>query len=110
MQEIWSKIWRSEKSYKQTAAWLNDVERSTNNIQKQEWENITVDEISESLKKSHKWESPGMDLIPNFWLDTLSSTHMQLAINFNNVMKDPTLAPKVVLPRYHISRPKKQGH
>ena len=54
MHEIWSKIWRSEKSYKQTAAWLNDVERSFNNIQKQEWENITVEEISEALKKSHK--------------------------------------------------------
>ena len=94
VQEYWSKIWRNEKSYNQTAAWLTDLERRTHNIRKQEWENITVEEISEALKKSHKWKSPGMDQIPNFWLDTLSSTHMQLAINFNNVMKDPTLAPK----------------
>ena len=94
VQEYWSKIWRNEKSYNQTAAWLTDLERRTHNIRKQEWGNITVEEISEALKKSHKWKSPGMDQIPNFWLDTLSSTHMQLAINFNNVMKDPTLAPK----------------
>ena len=77
-----------------TAAWLNDLERSTNNIPRQEWKNITVEEISEALKKSHKWKSPGMEQIPNFWLDTLWSTHTQLAINFNNVMRDPTLAPK----------------
>ena len=93
VQEFWSKIWGNEKSYKKTA-WLNDLERSTNNIRKQEWENITVEEISEALKKSYKWKSPGMDQIPNFWLDTLSSTHAQLAINFSNVMKDPKLAPK----------------
>jgi len=82
VQEFRSKIWRNEKSYKTTAAWLNDLERSTNNIRKQEWDNITVEEISETLKKSHKWKSPGMDQIPNFWLDTLSSTHTQLEINF----------------------------
>ena len=66
LQEFWSKIWRNEKSYKQTAAWLNDLERSTNNIRKQEWENIAFEEISEALKKSHTWKSPGMDQIPNF--------------------------------------------
>ena len=38
-------------------------------------------------------KSSEMDQRPNFWLDTLSSTHTQLAINFNNVMKDPVLAP-----------------
>ena len=94
VQEYWSKLWRNEKSYKQTAAWLNDLDRSTNNIRKQEWENITVEQICAALKKAHKWKSPGMDQIPNFWLGTLSSTHTQLAINFNYVMKDPTLAPK----------------
>ena len=73
---------------------MNDLERSTKNIRKQEWENITVEEISEALKKLHKWKSPGMDQIPNFWLDNLSSTHAQLAITFNNVMKDPNLAPR----------------
>ena len=98
------------KVTKKTAAWLNDLEGSTNDIQKQEWENITVEEISEALKKSHKSKSPGMDQIPNFWLDTLSSTYTQLAINFNNVMKDPTLASRWFLPRYHISPPKKQRH
>ena len=45
-------------------------------------------------KQSHKWKSPGMGQIPNFWLDTPSSTHTQLAIYFNNVIKDPTLEPK----------------
>ena len=82
VQEFRSKIWRNEKSYKKTAAWLNDLERSTNNVRKQEWDNITVEGLREALKKSHKWNSPGMDQIPNFWLDTLSSTHTQLEINF----------------------------
>ena len=46
------------KVTKKTAAWLNDLERRTNNIRKQEWENLTVQEISEALKKSRKWMSP----------------------------------------------------
>ena len=46
VQEYWSKIWRNEKSYKQTAAWLSDLDRNTNNIRKQEWENITVEGTS----------------------------------------------------------------
>ena len=41
-EEFWSKIWGNEKSYKKTAAWLNELESSTNNIRKQEWENITI--------------------------------------------------------------------
>ena len=46
------------------------------------------------MKKSHKWKSPGIDQLTNFWLDALFSTHAQLALKFNSIMTDPTTTPK----------------
>ena len=54
---------------------------------------MQVDEIRKALRKSHKWKSPGIDQIPNFWLDALHSEHTKLAKNFNRLMADPTITP-----------------
>ena len=80
--------------YNENAAWLKDIEEKTEDVSQQEWGNITVHEIREVLTKSHKWKSPGIDQLPNFWLDALFSTHAQLALNFNSIMTDPTTTPK----------------
>ena len=39
-------------------------------------ENLTVLELKAALTKSQKWKSPGIDKIPNFWLNALSSFHV----------------------------------
>ena len=80
--------------YNENAAWLKVIEEKTEDVLQQEWGNITVHEIREVLKKSHKWKSPGIDQLTNFWLDALFSTHAQLALNFNSIMTDPTTTPK----------------
>ena len=51
------------------------------------------------LRKSHKWKSPGVDKIPNFWLHTISSAHAKLASNLNVIMKEPNLTPKLLCHR-----------
>ena len=94
IQEFWSTIWGKEKMYNENAAWLKDIEEKTEDVSQQEWGNITVHEIREVLKKSHKWKSPGIDQLTNFWLDALFSTHAQLALNFKSIMTDPTTTPK----------------
>ena len=94
IQEFWSTIWGKEKMYNENAAWLKDIEEKTEDVSQQEWGNISVHEIREVLKKSHKWKSPGIDQLPNFWLEALFSTHAQLALNFNSIMTDPTTTPK----------------
>ena len=60
--------------YNENAAWLKDIEEKTEDVSQQEWGNITVHEIREVLKNSHKWKSPGIDQLTNFWLDALLST------------------------------------
>ena len=94
IQEFWSTIWGKEKMYNENAAWLKDIEEKPEDASQQEWGNITVHEIREVLKKSHKWKSPGTDQLSNCWLDALFSTHAQLALNFNSIMTDPTTTPK----------------
>ena len=94
VREYWSNIWGKEKGHNENSAWLNDFENSANNIPEQGWEEIQVDEIRKALRKSHKWKSPGIDQIPNFWLDALHSAHTKLALNFNRLMADPTVTPK----------------
>ena len=43
--------------------------------EQQKWEDIELKEVEFSLKKSYKWKSPGLDKLPNFWLNILTSTH-----------------------------------
>lgn len=92
--EFWNKIWGNEKGHNENADWLKHLETNTNDIPEQQWDNITTDEIGKALKKSHKWKSPGIDQVPNFWLDTLISTHEKIASNFNKIMIDPESTPK----------------
>ena len=79
--------------YNENAARLKDIEETTEDVSQQEWGNITVHEIREVLKNSHKWKS-GIDQLPNFWHDALFSTHAQLALNINSIMAYPTTTPK----------------
>ena len=75
IREFWNSIWGKEKRFNEKAEWVRDLENSTKDIPEQEWKSITTEEIQRALRKSHKWKSPGVDQIPNFWLNTLSSAH-----------------------------------
>ena len=93
-QEFWSSIWGTHKGHNGNSEWLNDFENSTNDIPEQGWEEIQVDQIRKAVRKSHKWKSPGIDEILNFWLDMLNSAHAKLALNFKKLMADPTTTPE----------------
>ena len=55
----------------------------------QEWEDIKLKEVEFSLKKLDKWKSPGLDKLPNFWLNILTSTHKVLTHTLSQTMKNP---------------------
>ena len=57
--------------------------------QQKEWKDIESKEVEYSQKKSHKWKPPGIDKLPNFWLNILTSTHKVLAHTLSKVMKIP---------------------
>ena len=59
-----------------------------NEVEEQEWEVINIEELSSALTKSHKWKSSGV----GFWLNCLTSTHKQMALNFTNILLNPETA------------------
>ena len=52
-------------------------------------ENITVLELKAALTKSQKWWSPGNVKVPNFWLNTLSLSHVAFTSLLNEIMQNP---------------------
>ena len=79
-----------------------------NEVEKQEWEVINIEELRSVLTKSHKWKSPGVDKIPNFWLNCLTSTHKQMALNFTNILQNPETAPEWLIEGTTYLLPKSQ--
>ena len=62
--------------------------------EQREWEDIELKEVKLLLKKLHKWKSPGLDKLPNFWLNILTSTHKVLTHTLSQTMKNPEEIPK----------------
>ena len=65
-----------------------------NEVEEQGWEVINIEELCSALTKSHKWKSPGVDKIPNFLLNCLTSMHKQMALNFTNILQNPETTPE----------------
>ena len=65
-----------------------------NEVEEQEWKVINIEELRSALINSHKRESPGVDKIPNFWLNCLTSPHKQMTLNFTNILQNRETAPE----------------
>ena len=42
----------------------------------------------------HKWKSPALDKLPNFWLNILTSTHKVLTYTLSQTLKNPEEIPE----------------
>lgn len=93
VKDFWNNIWGNNTGHNENAKWIEDLEKEVVDIPEQEWSDITTEEITKALRKAHKWKSPGLDQVPNFWLDTLQSVHSKLASNLNILINEPNLTP-----------------
>ena len=94
MTKFWNDIWEKEKDFNNEAELIRREEDRMNEVEEQEWEVINIEELRSALTKSHKWKSPGVDKIPNFRLNCLTSTLKQMALNFTNILQNPETAPE----------------
>ena len=94
VEEFWKDIWGKEKTFNNEAPWLDREEERMREIEEQGWIEISVNELGIALGKSHKWKSPGIDRIPNFWLNALSVLHKPLADCMNDIMNHPNTIPE----------------
>ena len=56
-------------------------------------EDISVEEIINSLKCSHRWKSSGIDKIRNFWYYYLSSSHQLMTAMTSEIINEPPKMP-----------------
>ena len=69
------------------ASWVGNMEKVNEKVKEEEWENTIV--LEQALTKSQKLKSPGIDKIPNFWLNAFSSFHVTFTSLFNKIMQNP---------------------
>ena len=94
IETFWKNIWSTEKGYNERAKWINNTESRNENVPEQEWVDITTDEVRYSLSKAHKWKSPGIDQVNNFWLHSLNEAHELIAEHLSKLLRDPDLSPQ----------------
>ena len=70
------------------------MEKENEKVKEREWEKITVFELKAALTKSSKWKSPGIDKVPNFWLNAISSPHVLFTSLLNKIMQKPEKTPE----------------
>ena len=90
---FWKEIWGKEKKFNENAEWLGRENERMRDVEQQRWVEITVEELRSALSKSHKWKTPGIDKIPNFWLNSLHELHKPLTDSFNKIINDPGNIP-----------------
>ena len=93
MEQYWRKIWEDTKSHDQKASWIKEQENLHRDIQEQEWKEITMEELDCTIKRANNWKSPGIDMLPNFWLKYITSLHAELVKAFNVIMNIPERTP-----------------
>lgn len=93
VERFWKSILENEVQHQNEAEWIKREEEKHANTQTQQWEDITMEEIKTAINNTSNWKSPGIDLIPNFWLKHLHSIHDQLTRTFNDVLRNPESAP-----------------
>ena len=89
IEKLWKGIWGEKKACNMSASWIGNMEKGNQKVKEQEWQNITVLELKAALTKSQKWKSPGIDKVPNFWLNALSSSHVTFTKLLNEIMQNP---------------------
>ena len=87
-------IWGKKEACNMSASWIGNMEKENEKVKEEEWQNITVLELKAVLTKSQKRKSLGIDKVPNFWLNALSSSHFTFTRLLNEIMQNPEKAPK----------------
>ena len=53
------------------------------------WEDISLDELETTLKKTSNWKSPGPDVVPNVWPKQLTALYQHLLNAYNQAIGNP---------------------
>ena len=83
--QYWDGIWGEETTYEKEAEWLQRLREEIEPLQ-QDNICISVDTVTQFLKKVPNWKAPGPDLVPGFWLKNFTSLHTCIANNLQSCL------------------------
>ena len=89
VEKFWTSIWDTEKEFNEENEWIKREEERCEGLEQQKWEEIKEVELKEAYRKAQNWKSPGIDKIPNFWLNTLDSIHENITNFYNRAITNP---------------------
>eukprot|EP00957_Ditylum_brightwellii_P092262 7024139-Ditylum_brightwellii.AAC.1 len=64
--QFWSNLFGKMAKHNDEVAWLQVEEEIIENVQQQQWTNITVEEMHQTVRKLTNWKAPGMDQVQNY--------------------------------------------
>ena len=76
---FWSDLWDKNVKHNNKAKWLEEQEKETASVVRQEDIQISVGSVRQQLRRMPNWKSPGPDEIHGFWLKNLRSLHPRIA-------------------------------
>lgn len=102
----WKNIWSLPSEHNKNSNWIKTEKDHFSSITPQQNYKITVNELTEIIKRTHNWKSPGSDKITNFWYKKLTSVHSKLVDIFNNILDEPDNIPHFLTEGITYVKPK----
>lgn len=92
VEEYWSRLWSTAETHKQ-AHWIQDEKENHRDLPEMHFEEISIQQLTTVLTRTHNWKSPGPDKLQNFWYKRLTCTHEKIAAILTECIKHPDLFP-----------------
>lgn len=93
VRNFWADIWEKPKQHEVNNKCLQEERMRIENINEMNETPITEHDITDTIKKTSNWKSPGPDQIQNYWYKKLPVVHSTIARLVNSALEDPTQMP-----------------
>ena len=91
-ERFWSTIWGNEAQHNRDAQWLKDLREECDKVNQQDIA-ITLEMVTERVKKIPNWKAPGPDGVQGYWLKKLTSLHDRIAEQMNELVSNRAPLP-----------------
>lgn len=94
LEKFWKGVWSKPQIHNVEARWIKEEREKNKNLPEMQHPEITAEEVTRVIAKSHNWKAPGLDNVTNYWIKHLGCTHKIIAKIFNMYMASPATVPK----------------
>ena len=93
VENFWREIYKKKLVHNEKACCIKDQDQSHPTM---EWKQVCEKDITEALRSTLNWKTPGKDQISNFWLKQLTTTHKYMAAIFNRLIEEGPIPERLM--------------